>query len=252
MKKTIFTILLIGILLTGCGQEKQSSTTINNNSSNSNHQHSSWNHSNIKTNESDQSKQKQSNFDHYHYQVPKSYRSNHEYIKNGNLKHVGEFSFDQFGTKEKLDRISNINQSINSGKIKYTIKSIHLFKNKAHNKEALDAVKQVFNLNQISSTYDTIQLKFNVTNRSDQTVNLNGIKLIQINHDQTLSSNQQLNDESAGQTLQPHQSKSMFAMGLINNYNFKHLKLLQIQFNGVYNQHGKLIDPPSRTININY
>ncbi|MCF6514903.1 hypothetical protein GSH19_01830 [Lactobacillus sp. S2-2] len=226
-KKAILPIVILisVILITACGNK--SNQKKENNEANT--------EANIKPN-SDKHDKKESNKE-----------SNPKLVKNGNLKKINEYRYDQFGTKQILVRNTSLNKIQTNGDISYTINKVKVYKNEAKNDSALNAAKQALNVENLSNPYYSVQVKFSIKNSSDKTIYLQGIEYLKLGHT-FLSPYAGLNDLSAGKKIPANSYKSSSVVGAINLYPDKG----SIKFSPAYDKKGNGISNASDNIEFSY
>lgn len=168
-------------------------------------------------------------------------------IKNGDLKEINDYRFDQFGTKQTLVRNTSLNTVKNEGQISYTINKVKIYKNEAKNKSALDAAKQALNVENLSDTYYSSQVKFSIKNNSKRTIYLQGVEYLKLGNT-FLSPYSGLSDLSAGKKVSANSYTSSSVVGAINLYP----KSGEIKFSTAYDKAGKGVSNASDNIKISY
>ena len=228
-KTALVSLLLIGVILTGCGSSTGSKSSKSANSTAT----SSSSTTSRKTPESAANQQATMK----PYNVPKADRQSQQYQKSGVLSLPGEFSYDRVGTKLQLVQKHTYKQQTSTTGLRYRVTTIKTIKNTAKTAAAKSMAAQAFNIQHIPNPYRTVQLTFNVTNSRNQTVKIDGIKQITINNKGTVTSASGLSDASAGQSVGAHQTKTFTAMVLAGPADYR-VTHLSVAFSGSYSTSG--------------
>lgn len=228
-KTVLVSLLLAGVILTGCGSStgSKSSKSANSTTTSSSTQTS---HQTPESAANQQATMKP-------YSVPKSDRQSRNYQKSGVLSLPGQFSYDRVGTKLQLVQNHRYNQQTSTTGLRYRVTKIKTINNTAKTAAAKSMAAQAFNLQQIPNPYRTVQLTFSVTNSRDETVKIDGIKQVTLNHKGTVTSASGLSDASAGQSLNANQTRTFTAMILAGPADYR-VTQLSVAFSGSYSTSG--------------
>lgn len=165
------------------------------------------------------------------------------YVKSGNLKSSGQFTFDKVGTKLQLDQVKHPQTTIKSGQLTYKVTTVRILKNTAETAAAKRMAAQALNLTTISSPYYTIQVKFTITNRGKQAVTTDGIKGLTLKKGLTLNASNQLSDASAGKSIPANGKLNSFATGLASQKKAPTFKSVKLAFAGAYASQKQVVAP---------
>ncbi|KRN02797.1 hypothetical protein FD13_GL001516 [Levilactobacillus senmaizukei DSM 21775 = NBRC 103853] len=167
-----------------------------------------------------------------------------KYVKSGNLKKTGQYTFDKVGTRLQLTSVSHPKTTIKSGQLTYKVTTVRLIKNTAETAAAKRMAASALNLATIKSPYYTIQLKFTISNRGKQAVTTDGIKTIRLTGDHDLNAAGQLSDASAGKTIPAEGKLNTFATGLANEKTKPTFKSVKVAFAAAFDsKHQRVVDP---------
>lgn len=172
------------------------------------------------------------------------------YVKSGNLKAAGQFTYDKVGTKLQLDKVKHPQTTIKRGPLTYEVTTVRIIKNTAETAAAKRMAAQALNLASIKSPYYTIQVKFTITNRGNQAVTTDGIQAIQLKKNSKLNAGNQLSDASAGKTIPAKGKLATFATGLASEKTAPTFKSVKIAFSGAY-AHQKQVVAPTGWLKLN-
>ncbi|MFC6274651.1 hypothetical protein ACFQET_03880 [Levilactobacillus tangyuanensis] len=167
-----------------------------------------------------------------------------EYVKSGNLKKTGQYTFDKVGTRLQLASVSHPKTTIKSGKLTYKVTTVRLIKNTAETAAAKRMAASALNLSSIKSPYYTIQVKFTISNSGNQALTTDGIKTIRLSADHDLNAAGQLSDASAGKTIPANGKLNTFATGLANEKTKPNFKTIKIAFAAAFDsKHQQVVNP---------
>ncbi|WP_125579764.1 hypothetical protein [Levilactobacillus cerevisiae] len=165
------------------------------------------------------------------------------YVKSGNLKSSGQFTYDRVGTKLQLAKVKHPKTSIKSGKLTYKVTTVRVIENTAETAAAKRMAAQALNLITLESPYYTIQVKFTITNRGSQDMKTDGIKALRLKKGLELNAANQLSDASAGKTIAAHGKLATFATGLASEKTAPTFKSVKIAFAGAYSGQKQVVAP---------
>ncbi|NLR33077.1 hypothetical protein [Levilactobacillus tujiorum] len=165
------------------------------------------------------------------------------YVKSGNLKKAGQYTFDKVGTQLTLAKVKHPQTTIKSGQLTYKITTVRMIKNTAKTAAAKRMAAQALNLAQIKSPYYTLQVKFTIYNRGKQAVATDGIQGIRLSGNRQLNAANQLSDASAGKTIPAKGKLVTFATGLISESTKPSLKSVKIKFAGAFADKHQVVKP---------
>ncbi|WP_367294827.1 hypothetical protein [Levilactobacillus yonginensis] len=238
-KTTLFAALsVLALGLAGC-QSNASKSTASFKDSSSESSHYSAPKPDAAVSASSSSKEAQT------YKPKKNQLTSPSYVKSGNLKKAGQFTYDKVGTKVQLSEVAHHAATIKSGKLTYKVTTIRLIKNTAKTAAAKRMAAQALNLPEIQSPYYTIQVKFTITNRGKQDLITDGIKSLRLRKGLQLNAANQLSDASAGKTIPAGQSLNTWATGLAGQKTKPTFKTVKIAFAGAYNGDQKQLVRPT-------
>lgn len=188
----------------------------------------------------------------YQYKVPKKVADDKDYVKDGNLTTPKQFSYDRFGTEQRLAKVATSNFNLSSDNVSYKIDKVRVLKNTAKTPEAKTAAEQVLNINHIPDIYYTFVLNYTVTNNHHFQIALNGVQAVKTDTGQTLTTADQLSDSSAGNKIPANESATFVMNGYLYDYQSKPTKKLSINFGSIYTTNGKKVSSgPSRLLSVN-
>lgn len=239
-KRLMLTIILTaGLVLTGCGNQAKSNQQTHSNSENSSSQ---------QVKKPEKAASDQANMKPYH--VSNSEKNNQHYQKSGLLTLPGQFAYDKVGTKLTLSQNKHLDQRSTSQGLSYQINNAKRFTNQAKTKQALQMAQQAFNIGNVPNPYQTLQIKFTVTNDTNHAVKIDGIQKVSLNGSRTISANG-ISDPSAGQTINSNHKRTFFAMILVGPTNFK-ITQFSVHFSGSFNDSGQPISkaPAAMTVKL--
>lgn len=174
------------------------------------------------------------------------------YVKTGNLKKNGQYTFDSVGTKLALTGIHHPKRTLKSGAFTYHLTTVKFIQNTAENAAAKRMAAQALNLASLKSPYTTIQVKFTIENRSKHALTTDGLKTIWLSADRQLNAANQLSDASAGQTIAPGQKLATFATGLVSQGTTTvNPGYLKIRFAGAFDDRHHQVIKPSGWLTVN-
>jgi len=165
------------------------------------------------------------------------------YVKSGNLKSSGQYTYDKVGTKLQLAKVKHPRTTIKSGALTYKVTTVRLIKNTAKTAAAKRMAAQALNLTTLKSPYYTIQVKFTITNNGDHDVTTDGIQALRLKKNLELNAANQLSDASAGKMIAAHGKLATFATGLASEKTKPTFKSVKIAFAGAYADHKQVVDP---------
>ena len=195
-----------------------------------------------------------SQLSHYQYDVPKKAKQSKNYVASGNLTKKQQFSYDRFGTRQRLAKVADSPQPLKLGAMTYHVSRVRVLKNTAVTSIAKQAVQQVLNLREVPDTYYTFVVNYSVTNNHNFPIALNGVKAVKTNQNQTLTPNNQLTDSSAGNKIASGKTASFSMTGYLYNYDTAPASTLTINFGPTFNEKGTQVDSISNkalTIDLN-
>lgn len=172
----------------------------------------------------------------------KQTRSRH-YVKSGNLKKAGQYTFDKVGTQLTLDQVSHPKTTVKSGQLTYKVTTVRLIKNTAKTAAAKRMAAQALNLAQLKSPYYTLQVKFTIYNHGKQALTTDGIRAIQLSGKHQLNAANQLSDASAGKTIPANGKLATFATGLAGEKTKPTMKTVKIKFAGAFADKKQVVKP---------
>lgn len=209
MKKSIitsFTVLTLGLMLTGCGNSSA------NKSDNAGKE--------AKTTASAKGK---------------SQKKDKQHIKNGPLLKVGQWKEDSIWGKTTLEKISAPKSVIKDGPLEITINTISLFKIEPQNDDEKQMANDGFQSSGLTNPYYTIHVDYNVKNTSSDSIQLNGLKSIVTSTGQDLGIDSGLVDDGTGLEVAPNANKGTAAEGLLNKGDEKKIDKVTLQFDEAVN-----------------
>jgi len=168
---------------------------------------------------------------------------NARYVKSGNLKKAGQYTFDKVGTQLTLSTVKHPQTTIKSGNLTYKVTTVRISKNTAKTAAAKRMAAQALNLAQIKSPYYTLQVKFTIYNRGKQIVTTDGIQSIRLSGNRQLNAANQLSDASAGKTIPAKGKLATFATGLASEKTKPNLKSVKIKFAGAFADKKQVVKP---------
>lgn len=266
MKKIGYLLGITGLVLSlaACGnnnskqandnsQDKDSySAKMQNSSSNkSANSTASKQSSSSKTASKDPQKKSRTNLANYHYTVPAAERHQPNYTKNGNLTKPKQFTFDNFGTRQQLSKINSQSKSLSVDNIIYKVTKAKVIKNTPKTAAAKQAVAQTLNLQSVPNQYYTFVINYTITNKQSDTIALNGINNVKTDQGDTLAVNNQLSDSSAGNHIEPNETKTFTTVGYLRDYANQPTNKVTLSFGDIYNLQGnKVSSAPTQGLTI--
>ncbi|MFD1456697.1 hypothetical protein ACFQ44_13640 [Levilactobacillus lanxiensis] len=236
-KVAILVSLLAVVGLAGCQNNASKSTASFKNSSSQSSSYHAANPDAAVTQSSSSKKEAQT------YEPKADQTKSARYVKSGNLKTSGQYTYDKVGTKLQLAKVKHPRTTIKSGDLTYKVTTVRLIKNTAKTAAAKRMAAQALNLTTLKSPYYTIQVKFTITNDGDQDVTTDGIQAIRLKKGLELNAANQLSDASAGKTIAAHDKLDTFATGLASEKTKPTFKSVKIAFAGAYADHKQVADP---------
>lgn len=168
-----------------------------------------------------------------------------QYVKSGNLKRSGQYTFDKVGTQLTLAKVSHPKTTIKSGQLTYKVTTVRLIKNTAKTAAAKRMAAQALNLAQIKSPYYTLQVKFTIYNHGKRDLATDGIQAIRLSRQHQLNAANQLSDASAGKTIPAKGKLATFATGLASEKTQPTMKTVKIKFAGAFADKKQVVKPTS-------
>lgn len=179
------------------------------------------------------------------YQPKAAQTKSAHYIKSGNLKKTGQYTFDKVGTQLTLAKVSHPQTTVKAGNLTYKVTTVRIIKNTAKTAAAKRMAAQALNLAQIKSPYYTLQVKFTIYNRGKQTVTTDGIQAIRFSGNRQLNAANQLSDASAGKAIPAKGQLATFATGLVSEKTKPTFKTVTIKFAGAFADKKQVVKPTS-------
>lgn len=251
MKKNGLILTLCAILivtLAGCGHSSQNNQSTNKSALSAKMQNDNSESSSSQS----QPAHPKVNLGKYQYQVPKKEQASKNYVKNGNLTNQHQFSYDRFGTKQRLTQLTTQPKTIIAGSMAYQINKVRILKNTAKTLAAKQAVEQALNLPNVPDTYYTFVVNYTITNHHHFEIGLNGVNFVKTDQGQTLATTNQLTDSSAGNKISANQSRSFVMTGYLYHFAVDPAKTLTIHFGQTFDKTGQKIDnAPERPLVVN-
>lgn len=230
-------LLVLG--LAGCQSSAQKSTTSFKNSSSQSSRHYSAANPDAAVSATSSSSSSEAQT----YRPAASQTKRASYVKSGNLKKSGQFTYDKVGTRLQLTKVKHPQTTLKSGQLTYKITTVRLIKNTAETAAAKRMAAQALNLSALKSPYYTIQLKFTIYNHGKQAVTTDGIKAIRLSANQQLNATNQLSDASAGKTIAGKGQLATFATGLASEKTKPTFKTIKVAFAGAYVNQKQVVSP---------
>ncbi|QIL50784.1 hypothetical protein G7084_05335 [Weissella coleopterorum] len=175
------------------------------------------------------------------YQITDAEKNSAQYVANGALTKVGQYSISPAGNRTELQQINEqVNQKLSIEGLTYVVKKVKVQLNQPKTDEALEMAQMAFNDRSLSGNYQTLILNYSITNQTGQVVKTDGLKAVKISEQHVVTVQSGLdNDAKLSQiSIQPGSTVETFATVLVgsNDGTIQNLKTVNLNFAAVLDQ----------------
>lgn len=188
------------------------------------------------------------------YTVPEKDQNNKDFVADGNLTKVGQYTVDSNGLESKLVAQKNINKTVENGPIIYHVSEIVVVANNARTEGALRNARFMYNDENLDQRFKTMIIVYTIANGAGDSIKTSGIANLQFTNGTVSSKLSGLaNDDDLNRLgLAEGETTKVSTASVIGNTDLKQ-KNFKIQFASVHSgTTDQDIAGPSKTFTITY
>ncbi|MED4271970.1 hypothetical protein [Weissella confusa] len=189
------------------------------------------------------------------YEVPAEEKKSAKYVSSGEPNKVGEFSISPQGNKSILTSESKISDEMKNEQLTYQITKVRVTANEPKTKEALLMGQQALNTRAINGNYTTLFVYYSIKNNSDVAVKTDGVVAAGFEDNTVVSvvGGGLDNDYLLSQTtISAGATKKTFIVLLVPEKMALDVRQVVLQFDGAYDETGKMIIGPSKKMVVKF
>lgn len=177
--------------------------------------------------------------------VPATETENKNFVEKGALTKEGQFTYSSSGERVELRQLAKKDDKIKNGDINYHLKSVKLLVNSAKTMEAQQKARLKFNDQDLGRQYMTIQLQYNIENKSDKDVFTDGLVAVKFMNGSSATALSGLeNDERLKAGIPAKSTVATGATVVVPASQRDQLQTMRLEFASIYDdQNGNLISP---------
>ena len=189
------------------------------------------------------------------YDVPAEEKNSAKYVSSGEPSKVGEFSISPQGNKSILTNESQVSDEMKNEKLTYRITKVRVTANEPKTEDALLMGQQALNTRAITGNYTTLFVYYSIKNNSDVAVKTDGVVAAGFEDNTVVSvvGGGLDNDYLLSQTaISAGVTKETFVVLLVPEKLALDFHQVVLQFDGAYDETGKMIVGPSKKMVVKF